>query len=620
MYIISVIPISRGIPFSELSYYSSEALSAGVLVEIPLGKKNISGIVFSSNSLIESKSQIKQSRFSLKKIKKIIGPSPLGEALINGLQDASVKTLTPVGALLSTMVNELFLETFQSVLMNLTLEKKDPAPMSVCYGSFADRADYYKRIIRSAFAEKKSVVFVAPTIRSTENWFNVLSKGISAHSVILHSKKNKRDQKSSLTKIKSSERPLFICTTPQSAFVPRTDIKTLVLEDEASSLYKTHDRYSADMRVVLRSISDSYGISVVYGDVLPRFETLVEAGMTHLSRSFNPERLVVVNTESFRSLLPTEIVELVRYCQKNKKSLFLYTNRKGIAPISRCADCGTSVDCPSCGLPIVLRYKVNSSMEKERMFVCSHCASTLPADHHCEYCGSWNITPVAIGTESIKEAVETLVDKEHIITIDDDMSLDDKQSESLIAEIQKKKFFVMIGTSKMLPFVKNIDFVAVPFFDRLLSTPSPFIVEEVLRLVMTLNEKTKDTLILCTKKPDFPITKLLSTKKIEEIIDSDIENRKALLYPPFGLLLKLSVTVPVSHVEVISQKIKLFFKDLDNTMLPPRRISPESMKVLCVWIVQATNSYLADNSEILESFLIDLRYPYKIEINPARLA
>jgi primosomal protein N' (replication factor Y) len=342
--------------------------------------------------------------------------------------------------------------------------------------------------------------------------------------------------------------------------------------------------------------------------------------MTHLSRSFNPERLVVVNTESFRTLLPTEIIELVRYCQKNKKSLFLYTNRKGIAPISRCSDCGTSVDCPSCGLPIVLRYKVNSAMEKERMFVCSHCASTLPADHHCEYCGSWNITPVAIGTESIKEALETLVDKEHIITIDDDMSLDDKQAESLIAEIQKKKFFVMVGTSKMLPFIKNIDFVAVPFFDRLLSTPSPFIVEEVLRLIMTLNEKTKDTLILCTKKPDFPITKLLSTKKIEEIIDSDIENRKSLLYPPFGLLLKLSVTVPVSHVEVISQKIKLFFQDLDNTMLPPRRINPGSMKVLCVSIVQATNSYLADNSELLESFLIDLRYPYKIEINPARLS
>ena len=178
----------------------------------------------------------------------------------------------------------------------------------------------------------------------------------------------------------------------------------------------------------------------------------------------------------------------------------------------------------------------------------------------------------------------------------------------------------MVGTSKMLPFIKNIDFVAVPFFDRLLSTPSPFIVEEVLRLIMTLNEKTKDTLIICTKKPDFPITKLLSTKKIEEIIDSDIENRKALLYPPFGLLLKLSVTVPVSHVEVISQKIKLFFEELDNTMLPPRRISPGSMKVLCVWIIQAPNSYLTDNSETLNSFLMDLRYPYKIEINPARLS
>ncbi|MBP6857628.1 MAG: hypothetical protein KBC11_00305 [Candidatus Pacebacteria bacterium] len=617
MFILSIIPISRGIPFNTLSYYNTDALSVGTLVEVPLGKQIIRGLVCQCNSLIEAKINIKQATFSLKKIKKVVGENIYATSLIEGLQEASIKTLTPIGSLAGNILNELFLDVLAKIPNKSSEEKEVEKSLSI-YGTEQDRLDEYKRIIRSSFAEKRSVVFVSPSIRSLEYWHQILQKGINTHSVLLHSKITKREQKKILTTILSSDRPLFVCATPSFANIPRNDVSTIIIEDESSNLYKTNDRYESDMRIVLESIAFFSKIQVVYGDVLPRFETLHKTENTHLARSFTPEKLSVVPTEPYRTILPTETIELIRYCKKNKKSMFIYTNRKGLAPISRCADCGTSVDCNTCGLPVVLRYKIVNG-ERQRHFICNYCGDTLPTTHLCSYCGSWNITPVSVGTESIYDAVSSIIDPENIFTIDDDLTPDSKTVEGLLSDMQKSKWFIMIGTQKMLPYIKPVDFIAIPFFDRLLSVPSPVVLEEVLRLIMLCNEKTKDTLVVCTKKPDFIITKQLATKKIQEIIDSDLEAREVLKYPPFGTLIKLSVTVPSAHSELVIQKVTNFFKDIDITMMPIRRISPGSMKLLCVWIIQGNNDYLRDYGEDLQLFMQDIRFPYSLKINPNRL-
>ncbi len=617
MYIISVIPIKRGIPFSTLTYYSSDLLPVGTIVQIPLGKQSIHGVVYDGVPLIEAKSTIKNASFSLKKIKAVVGISAYSRAIVSGLVEASTKMMAPIGAIAGVALNELFFDFFYNTEEVVLSERSSVKKPRVVYGAIEERIDEYKRIIRGAFAQKESVVLVCPSVRGAQQWYQALQKGITAHSVLLHSKQTKRDQKSALSAIKQSPRPLFICVTPAFATIPRSDVSTLIVEDESSSFYITQDRYEIDMRVVLDAIARASATTIVYGDILPRFETLQNTDSVHLARSFTPEKLVVVPTEPYRTILPTETIELIRYCQKNKKTLFIYTNRKGIAPLSRCADCGTTVDCPTCGLPIVLRYKTVDG-ERQRLFICTACGDTLPPTHTCSYCGGWNITPVPVGTESIREAVASITDPETIITVDDDITPDSKQIETLLETAKKQRRFIMIGTQKILPFLKQVDFIVIPFFDRILSVASPYTVEETLRLVMVCNEKTKDTLILCTKKPDFLLTKQLATKKIQEIISDDMEARQTLHYPPFGTLLKLSLTIPSAQVHTISQKVEVFFAGTEISMLPARRISPGSMKVLCVWIIQGEISYIEEHRDELQTFVEELRFPYKLTINPSR--
>jgi primosomal protein N' len=623
MYIATVIPISKGIPFDTLTYFSAELLAMGTIVSVPFGKQKIHAIIGECQTLTEAKTAIKNAAFSLKKIESTIGHVPLLETVVIGLQETAQRTLTPLGAIAGSVIPQSFFdyistEKLITILEDAPLYEKKFIEKSVV-GTTNDRADFYKRLIRTSFADKKSMLFIAPTIRRLEEWKTLLQKGIPKHVVSLHSKTTKKDLRSAFSLIKTSDRPLLIFATPGYSVIPRNDIGTLIIEDESSSLYKSSDRFKTDLRVFLRSFAHAAHLALYWGDIMPRFATLEQTHAAQLPRTFIPDKLTIVPVEPYRTVLPTEVIEIIRHAEKKKRRLYIYASRKGVAPLSRCSDCGTIVTCEVCTLPMILRNRRNADGIEERYFVCSHCTATLPATHTCSYCGSWNITPVSIGTESIRDAAAALVGSEVIITIDDDLTPDNMAIQNMLAATEKQKFVIIIGTVKVLPFLKNINYSLFPFFDRQLSTPSLYTTENILRLIMEANEKSADGVLAFTRQPDFPLIKQLETHKINAIIHDELGVRKELGYPPFGSIIKISMTVPEGYRLSIIEKVTLFFAEAESTMMPARRISMGSMKMLLTWIIKAPTTYIEEEGPTLASFLTSLHFPYLIEENPERL-
>lgn len=623
MYIATVIPISKGIPFDTLSYYSAELLDRGTIVSVPFGKQKINAIIAECLNLSEAKTAIKQASFALKKIHNVVGHVPLLGAVIDGLVETSARTLTPLGAIAGNVMPSTLFD-YVTVEKIVTLAETDPAIKKEFHeeavvGTIADRTDFYKRLIRTSFAAKKSILFIAPTIKNLEQWKTILQKGIPKHIVTVHSKTTKKELRSAFALIKQSDRPLIIFATPGYSVLPRNDIGTVIVEDESNALYKSSDRFKTDLRIFLGAFAKAAALQLCWGDTIPRFETLERTQKTQLPRSFIPDKLHVVPVEPYRTILPTEVIETIRHAEHKKKRLYVYASRKGVAPLSRCADCGTIVICEVCGLPMVLKNRRNSEGQEERYFVCQHCTATLPATHTCSYCGSWNITPVSIGTESIRDAITTLVGPDAVTTIDDDLTPDSNTVETLLANSEKQKFSIVIGTIKVLPFLKNIDYTLFPFFDRLLSTPSLYTTENTLRLVMEANEKAQEGVLLFTRQPDFPLIKQLETQKINMLIQDELTLRKEIGYPPYGSIIKISLTVPEGYRLAVVEKVQAFVGDMEATMMPARRISVGSMKVLLTWIIKTETSYIEEEGPALAGFLTSLHFPYLIEENPERL-
>ncbi len=623
MHIATVIPIARGIPFDALTYYASAPLPVGTLVAVPLGRQTIYGFVIETTSLADAKSFVKKAAFSLKKIKSVLSHQRHFEAVTAALKETGMLALAPIGAVAASVVPNVLFEY-------LSAEKFLPDPIPASAGAFkqfeetavlgsrAERLDSYKRLVRSSFAEKKSVLFVAPTIRALEWWKKELERGIARHAVIFHSKINKKTMRSNFTALKQAQMPLLIFATPGFSALPAAALGTIIAEDESSNLYRSNDRFEIDTRIFLKHLAAALSLSLVWGDTLPRLETLHRTDATHLPRTFVPDKLHIVPIEPYRTILPSEVVELLRHTEKKKRRLFIYTNRKGVAPLSRCADCGTIVQCPSCELPMALRNRIVSG-ERARFFVCLHCAATLPSEHVCAHCGGWNIVPVAIGTESIRDAVMQVVGSDSVFVIDDTLTPDSKEIASLLEAAEKQKYAIIIGTQKALPYIKKINYAVIPFFDRLLSTPSLYTTEQIIRLLMECNEAVSDAVVVCTKTPQFPMIASLETQKINAILTEELDLRRQLGYPPFGMLLKISMTVPEGYRQEIAEEMNGYFSDEESTALPARRISAGSMKVLLVWLVKVSNDYIEENGQGMLEFLDSLRFPYKVEQNPERL-
>jgi hypothetical protein len=135
---------------------------------------------------------------------------------------------------------------------------------------------------------------------------------------------------------------------------------------------------------------------------------------------------------------------------------------------------------------------------------------------------------------------------------------------------------------------------------------------------MECNEASSIGVIICTRNPNFPFIQQLETQKINAIIHDELAMRRELGYPPYGLLVKISITVPEGHRQKIKEVVEQYFTDTDISALPPRRISPGSMKVLLVWIIKTSVSYIEDEGARITTFLDTLHFPYKIEQNPDR--
>jgi primosomal protein N' len=620
VHIVTVIPIARGIPFDVLTYYAPVPLRPGTLVKVPLGRQSIHGFVTETAPLKDLKAFVKNATFSLKKISAVVSHIPYFEAVTTALKATGTQTLAPVGAVAAAVIPQILFEYLSPEKISSILPTETIAINSEqsVLGTRSDRIDVYKRMIRSAFAEKKSVLFVAPTIRALEWWMEMLSKGITRHALVFHSKVGKKVLRSQFASMKNETIPHVFFCTPGFSVMPTQKLGVIIIEDESSFLYHSTDRYEIDTRVFFATLAHGLGAALVWGDTMPRFATLHRTKQDHIPRTYVPEKLRIVPIEPYRTILPGEAIELIRHAEKRKRRLFIYTNRKGVAPLSRCADCGTVVQCPECEMPMALRNRrVNGQVE--RQFICLHCATMLPSDHHCVVCNSWNIIPVAIGTESIRDAVSQIVGAEAVTVIDDDVTPDSKTIEDLLERLKKQKFAVIIGTQKALPYLDKVGYALIPFFDRLLSTPSLYTTESILRLIMECNEIVSESVVICTKIPDFPTIRQLEMQKINDIVRDELELRRQLGYPPFGTLLKITMTVPEGYRQEIVLSMQEYFQEFDIAALPARRISMGSMKVLLAWLVKVKDDYVEEEGSLLIEFLERLRFPYKVEQNPERL-
>ncbi|MFA6256858.1 MAG: hypothetical protein WCT29_00950 [Candidatus Paceibacterota bacterium] len=558
MKILSVIPLKKGIPKGHLTYFTSLPVQVGHVVSVPIRQKKVLALVLTSDDLGEAKSGIKNMNFNLKKIAQDKGPSIFSREFLEAASETSKYFALSPNAAIPAMIPAIFIQEYDK-LVGIEQESNDmpPTPNTNLRSEkllfqypLPDRISIYKTIIRESFARGKSIFLVLPTESDVNKFATLLSKGIERFTFAFHGGINAKKNFKNYELLATSKHPALIVATPRFLAMPQSDIGTIILEHESSSAYKTIKRPYLDLRVFVEIYASKIGAKFILADEMLRFETIARKEEDHLHPlyplSFRvdfPGEIEVKErgqrevTGEFK-IFSKECLELIKYALGNKKNVFIFALRKGLAMQTVCRDCGDTLGCPDCSSPLVL---YTTSKSKKRMFVCNRCERDWGAEKTCDRCGGWNLMPLGIGTDTVFEEIKNVFPKVKIFQLDKESAKSAKGAEKIAQEFENEEGSVLIGTEMAFFYLKNkIPLSVVASFDSLWSIPNYKMSEKVIQIALKMTQITTEKLVLETKNPTDPSVLAIKSGNLLGFVREELADRQKLEYPPYARFIKIS--------------------------------------------------------------------------------
>ncbi|MGE0351225.1 replication restart helicase PriA [Hydrogenophaga sp.] len=200
-------------------------------------------------------------------------------------------------------------------------------------------------------------------------------------------------------------------------------LRLIVVDEEHDPSYKSQEgaRYSARDLAVYRAKVESEALAaggtgarcqVVLGSATPSLESWHAADQGRYLRLAMPARigggalprlrLVDMNHQPKGAVLSPPLVAAMAERIARGEQCLVLLNRRGYAPVLACHDCGWKSGCPHCSA-----YRVFHKLD--RTLRCHHCGFTERVPRACPDCGNLDIAPVGRGTEQVEEQLAGLL-------------------------------------------------------------------------------------------------------------------------------------------------------------------------------------------------------------------
>ena len=250
----------------------------------------------------------------------------------------------------------------------------------------------------------------------------------------------------------------LVLGTRLAVFASMPRLGLIVVDEEHDPSYKQQEgaRYSARDLAVYRGKLES--ATVLLGSATPSLESWQRANEGRYRRlalparigdgAFPAVRLVDMNllpkTKGVTTALsPPLLAALQQRVERGEQSL-VFLNRRGYAPVLHCADCGWKSGCPHCSA-----WRVFHKLD--RTLRCHHCGFTERVPRACPECGNLDIAPLGRGTERLEEQLaQTLLGADgqpaRIARIDADSTRLKGALEAQLGAVHAGDVDVLVGT------------------------------------------------------------------------------------------------------------------------------------------------------------------------------
>ncbi len=361
-------------------------------------------------------------------------------------------------------------------------------------------------------------------------------------------------------------------------FAPVQNLSLMIIDEEHDASYKQEERLRYHARDLAVIMSDLHQCPLVLGSATPSAEAISlcrrkqfhlhtiknravgdaklpsieivdlkeqRGQQTYLPAPGDLEEGKTAESEFLNSIenefefISPQLHLALQECFDRKEQAILFLNRRGLGKEAFCFDCGESQSCPHCQVSLTPHNK---------KLLCHFCGFERAKNSACDQCASKKeLQEIGFGTELVESALKILFPTAKSLRLDRDVTEKKGELERVIGEFKEGNADFLIGTQMVAKGhdFPNVSLVGILLADLGMGVPDFRATERNLQLLLQVcgragrAEKEGHVVLQCLN-PSTPIYDVLQSEQLfdsyENFIDSELEDRSALNYPPFGQL------------------------------------------------------------------------------------
>ncbi len=454
------------------------------------------------------------------------------------------------------------------------------------------KTEIYLRAVEQTLALGRSAIVMVPEISLTPQTVRRFLARFPGQVGLVHSRLSDGERYDTWRRVRSGQ--LRVIVGPRSAlFSPVKDLGLLVVDEFHEESYYQDDlepRYHAVAAAV--AYARLGGAAVILGSATPDIAWLYRAREEGWSIQKLPLRILahrqavesMLNQPAGQQLLPpvegdaawlplppVTLIDMRQELKANNRSIFsrplqnalrntleanqqaiLFLNRRGMATYVFCRECGASVRCPRCDIPLTFHVASgdlaggSSPTSGEGGLVCHRCNYRRQMPRKCPQCASNAIRQFGTGTEKVEAEVKQLFPQARVLRWDYDTTRQKGSHELIMSHFVQHRADVLVGTQML---AKGLDLplvtlVGVVLADMGLNLPDYRAAERTFQLMVQVSGRAGRSplggqVILQTFNPDAYPLQAAAFHDYDSFYRHELELRRSLEYPPFNRLVRL---------------------------------------------------------------------------------
>ncbi len=567
-----------------LDYTSEQPLAPGTLVRVPLGRREVTGLVWASEPSglapadLKPVAQVLASlpalnarwcalvEFSAGYYQRSIGEVALSvlPPELRKLDDAQiagriakmlrVPQVAP-SAPTATLVPPALSEEQAQVLdrFDALLQEGRTATMLLHGATGSGKTEVYLRSAARTLQAGRQALVLVPEINLTPQLEARFAERFAGrHIVSLHSGLTPAQRLRNWLAAHLGLADLVLGTR-LAVFASMPRLGLIVVDEEHDPSYKSQEgaRYSARDLAVYRGRLES--APVLLGSATPSLESWQRAAQGRYVRLGLPSRIGGGALPAVRlvdmGLLPKvkgasptfspQLLAALQVRLERREQSLVFLNRRGYAPVLHCTDCGWKSGCPHCSAWRVF-HKLDRSLR------CHHCGLAERVPRACPDCGNLDIAPMGRGTERLEEQLAELLPGARIARIDADSTRAQGALQAQLGAVHAGEVDVLVGTQMITKGhdFRRITLVAAVNPDTSLFSSDFRAPERLYALLMQASgragrdaeQAARSEMWVQTWHPRHALYQALRQHDFEAFAQSQLKEREMAGLPPFSHL------------------------------------------------------------------------------------